>query len=340
MVHNFYFKLRAASGMQETETKCHVAIRISRLSFSQKFLYVDDQRRSPRGCLFNTPKPDDGQSDALRARLFASTADYLPEGETPSTYEAYGPRDEEALPVLGEDEDFLSLLGTYQTVIWDMGTTGENLYSIAAERGDLSRYRGAGGNLIMLMDQGAISPFVKDFQQTSTEPECPVTSLVTDELWNVFSFPYVHLHLRGCVDKPRTLDGDLIFRRMTMVRAQAENPLYPDLHLRWADWGCTNQGVWHYEALWPGTVDPDETPWFEREEGLEILYRVRTYHSSARLDSLPVAWRTFATREDSLAGVFPGRAVVFAFHPWYFEEPGMTSALSLALRWVVTGSEF
>lgn len=340
LTHNFYFKMRAVSMMQETETKCHVAITVSRLSFNRRFLFVDDQRRAPRGCLFNTPKPDDGQSDALRARLCASMADYLPAGEQPGVYEAYGPRDEDATPVLPENTDFLSVLGTYQTVVWDLGTTGASLYGIAGPRGDLSRYRGAGGNLLMLMDQGAVSPYVLDFAPGDTEPACPAEGLATASLWNIYSFPFVHLHLRGCVDKPRTDLGDPLYRRNTLVSAKAENPLYPDLQLRWNAWGCTNMGVWHYEALWPGTTDPDETPWFEQEEGLEILYRGRTYRSDAVLDSLPVAWRTFATREDSLAGVFPGRAVVFAFHPWFFEEPSMTSAVTLALRWLVTGSEF
>ncbi|MBM3316467.1 MAG: hypothetical protein FJY75_01315 [Candidatus Eisenbacteria bacterium] len=339
MTHNFYFKMRAVSMMQETETKCHVAITVSRLSFNRRFLFVDDQRRAPRGCLFNTPKPDDGQSDALLVRLMNGVADYLPAGEQPGVYEAYGPRDESSSPALPQNQDFLSVLGTYQTVIWDMGTTGANLYSIVAERGDLSRYRGAGGNLLMLMDQGTIGPLVKNFQPGDPDPYCPATGLATTSLWNVFSFPYVHLWLRGCVDMPRNIYGDLAYRRMSMIGAKAEKSLYPDLYLDWSRWGCTNQGVWHYEALWPGTVDPTEIPWYEREAGLEILYRVRTFQSGSRLHDLPVAWRTFPTREDSLAGVSPGRAVVFNFHPWFFDEPSMTGAATLALRWLVTGSD-
>jgi hypothetical protein len=340
--HNFYLKMRAVSMSLFTETKCHVAIHISRLSFSKKFYYVDDQRRAPRGCLFSTPKPNDGQSDALRDRLFASMAEYLPENQTPGVYEAYGPRDEDANPSLPDDGDLLGLLGEYQTVIWDMGTTGENFYRIAGLRGDLSRYRGAGGNLLMLMDQGPISPYTNEFQQSSADPYCPNEALTSTELWNVFSFPYVHLHLRGCVDKPRDDLGSLGFRRMTMVRAKAENPLYPDLELNWNTWGCANdnRGVWHYEVLWPDTQDPDEIPWYESEPGLEILYRSRTFSTDARLDSLPVVWRTFATREDSLSGIYPGRAVVFAFHPWFFREEGVTGAMTQALRWVVTGSDF
>lgn len=340
LTHNFYLKMRAVSMMQETETKCHVAITVSRLSFNKKFMFVDDQRRAPRGCLFSTPKPSDGESDALRQRLFASMADYLPTGEEPFTYDAYGPRDELALPVLPDNLDLLSLLGTYQTVIWDLGTTGANLYRTAATRGDLSRYRGAGGNLLMLLDQGAISPFTDDFQPGSPEPRCPSEGITTADPWNVFSFPYVHLHLRNCIDKPREDLGIPAFRQMTMVSAKAENALYPDLDLRAQAWGCSDRGVWHYEVLWPETRDPNELPWFERDSGLEILYRARTFNTTARLDSLPVAWRTFATREDSLAGVFPGRAVVFAFHPWFFDEQNMTGAMTLALRWLVTGSDF
>jgi len=267
--------------------------------------------------------------------------DYLPEEEEPGVFESFGPRDEEPSPIV--EDDFLSTLGTYQTVIWDVASANETLYRPHAINGNLARYRGAGGNLLMFFDQGSISPFVGTWQSTDDEPRCPTDLLTSSDPWDPFSFPYVHLHLIDCVDKPRQDEGPLAFNRMTMVSAQAEDPLYPDIDLRLQDWGCNPtdpKGVWHYEVLWPATEDPDEIPWFEREDGMEILYRARTYWSTSRLDSLPVAWRTFATAEDTLAGLEPGRIVAFAFHPWFFEESAMTSAVSLALQWVVTGSEF
>ena len=95
-----------------------------------------------------------------------------------------------------------------------------------------------------------------------------------------------------------------------------------------------------YDCLWTATRDPDETPWYEREEGMEILYRAETYRANQRFSGLPIAWRTFATREDSLQGIAPGRIVVFAFHPYHMNEAGVEQAMTLALQWLATGSEF
>ena len=113
--------------------------------------------------------------------------------------------------------------------------------------------------------------------------------------------------------------------------------------MRWDAWGCPriDGGIWHFETLHSDTdEDDDEEPWFETEPGLEVLYRTRCRSAEAPIDSMPCAWRTFPTQEDSLAGLEPGCMVVFAFHPWWFDETQFTAATELALRWLVTGSDF
>jgi hypothetical protein len=81
-------------------------------------------------------------------------------------------------------------------------------------------------------------------------------------------------------------------------------------------------------------------PWYEREEGLETVYRGRTLSPLSLLNDRPVVWRTFTSQEDIQAGINRGRIVCFGFHPFFFEEDKVQSAMTLAVHWLVTGSDF
>jgi hypothetical protein len=317
-----------------------VALSVARLSFIRKFLLLDDLRQVPTACRQGT-RPTDAEADAYLRRIMSGTADFLPPGEQPGTFNAFGSGDSEERPKL--PDAFLDTLGVYQNVIWDCGSlqeTGLYVDLTLTKRAHVARYRGAGGNLLFMIYRGPVT-VITGWPAISDAEKCPFTGLSTTEPWTRFSFLWQALHLRDCVDKPRLATTDV----NTMVAARAENSLYQDLTLNWAAYtagGCSGsrRGIREYECLWPGTSDPDEIPWFEREEGMEILYRGETYRRGQRLDGLPVAWRTFATREDSLQGITPGRVVCFAFHPYYFYEDGVQQAMTLALQWLVTGSEF
>jgi hypothetical protein len=336
--HHFYFKMRDISKMEATETRCHVLIHVARLSFIRKFLLVDDLRASPRGCL-SSVRPTDAEADAYLRRIMSGMSEFLPPGERAYSFDVFEPGDAAADPTI--PDAFLDTLGTYQNVIWDSGsieTTG--LFIAAGQRGDVARYRGAGGNLLLLVYNGPVTAITRRFPVTDETEKCPYEGLSTTEPWTRFSFLWQGFHLRDCVDKPRTAMGSVTMDRNTIVGAIAENSLYEKLSINWAAWRCNTKGVWQYECLWPDTQDPDEVPWFEREAGMEILYRSQTLRADQRLNGLPIAWRTFATAEDSAMGITPGRAVVFAFHPYYFYETGVRQAMTLALQWLVTGSEF
>jgi hypothetical protein len=344
--HHFYLKMRDISGMEATETRCHVALTVARLSFIRKFLLIDDLRGAPTACRSGTV-PTDAQADAYLRRIMSATADFLPPGETPGTFNVFGEGDTEFEPKI--PDAFLDTLGVYQNVIWDCGhslKTGLFNDLTQTKREHVARYRGAGGNLLFMIYRGPVTVITGVYPNNADAEKCPYTGLSTSELWTRFSFLWQAFHLRGCVDKPRPRPDAAAYDRNSMVAARAENGLYQDLTLNWAAYtadGCSGgslRGVREYECLWPGTADPDETPWFETEDGLQILYRGETYRRGQRLDGLPVAWRTFATREDSLQGITPGRTVVFAFHPYYFNESGVQQAMTLALEWLVTGSEF
>jgi hypothetical protein len=341
--HHFYLKMRDISRMEATETRCHVALTVARLSFIRKFLMLDDLREVPTGCRQGS-RPTDAQADAYLRRIMSATADFLPPGEQPGTFNVFGPGDTEVRAKL--PDAFLDTLGIYQNVIWDCGSlqeTGLYVDLTWTKREHVARYRGAGGNLLFMIYRGPVTVITGVWPPTADAEKCPFTGLSTTEPWTRFSFLWQALHLRDCVDKPRTKPDQTTMDRNTMAAARAENGLYQDLTLNWAAFNCsggTTRGIREYECLWPNTSDPDEIPWFEREEGMQILYRGETYRRGQKLDGLPVAWRTFATREDSLQGITPGRTVVFAFHPYYFYEAGVQQAMTLALQWLVTGSEF
>ncbi len=337
VTHHFYLKMRDISGMSETETRCHVAITVARLSFIRKFLLVDDVRYAPRGCA-SSNKPSDEVSDAYVDRIMATIDDYLPPAEERGGFDVFGRGDSEARAVI--PDAFLDTLGLYQTVIWVTGSSDNTGFTIAGRSGDLARYRGAGGNLLLLCYEGPVTGITKFFPANSEDPKCAYEGLSVTEIWTRFSFLYQALHLTGCVDKPRNNIDQTTLDRNSLVSAEDPTGRYPTLWLDWTSWGCTARGVWQYEALWPNTNDPSEIPWYDLEPGLEVLYRGRTLRNGASLDRLPVAWRTFATQQDSLSGTYPGRVVVFAFHPFFFQEASVTSAMSLALQWLVTGSDF
>ena len=335
--HHFYLKMRDVSRSEATETRCHVELTVARLSFIRKFLMIDDLRGVPRGCSL-TNRPTDAQTDAFLRRVMGGVEQFLPAGERMGEYDAFGTGDIESAPDI--PEDFLTTLGTYQNVIWDCGEVDWTGLFYAIEQGDVARYRGAGGNLLMLIHRGPITTVTRIFSDSQDSYMCPYEGYSVSEPWTNLSFLYQGMHLRGCVDKPRISLGSVAVTRNSMVAARAENGLYQDLTLDWTRWGCTTKGITQYECLWPGTTDPDEVPWYESEDGLEVLYRVETFLANQRFSRLPVAWRTSATREDSLQGVAPGRMVIFGFHPYFMNEAGVKQAMTLALQWMVTGSEF
>ncbi|MBP6875311.1 MAG: hypothetical protein KBD56_04515 [Candidatus Eisenbacteria bacterium] len=349
LTHHFYLKMRDVSGFEGTETRAHVAIRVLRFSFHKKFLLVDDLWSPaegggiPKSC--GTWSPADPAMDAWHEEVFASMWDYLAPGDRPDHFGFFGEGD--ALTQVPDREDYLETLASYQTLIWSSGDLGiDNGLSTLALSGDLARYIGAGGNLVLLCT-GPVTIVTQDFNIAATEPKKPSETLSLDEPWDRYSVLYQQFHLRGPVDKPRgsTQPADWPnFRKSTMVAAQAENPIYPDLPLDWERWDCSQTvfegGMLQFEALWPDVNDLSETPWYGREEGLETMYRARTYKPGWRLDGLPVAWRTSATAEDRALGISPGRIVIFAFHPYYFEREPVRSAMTLALQWVMTGSDF
>ncbi|MCK4413691.1 MAG: hypothetical protein KAY32_09110 [Candidatus Eisenbacteria sp.] len=343
ITHNFYMKMRDISGLKETETRAHVAMTVARLSFYKKFLIIDDIVGGlvPRRCNISDPRgaPTDQQSDEYILRIFESVNEFLPEGDEVGIYNFWGNNDARA--ELRHDDAFLDTLGLYQNLIWVTGASEETGLQSTARSGLLASYIGAGGNMLLTCYLGPMTALVEDFSVWDDEPRCPYEVLTPGAIWDPFSLLYQQLRLRGCIDIPRDdAAGDNHYIRYSMVGARAENQLYPDLALDWEEWGCTDRGLWQFEALWPDIQDPDEVPWYDQDNGLEILYRSMTFRETSRLDSLPIAYRTFATAEDSTQGIMPGRIVVFGFDPYYFQEHSVKGAMTLALQWVVTGSEF
>jgi hypothetical protein len=356
VIHNFYIKMRDVSMLEGTETRGHIAMKVARFSFHKKFLLVDDiWGQTERGGTPSNPcnaSPPDGVLDAWHREMFASMGDYLAEGDRPDSLEIYGRGD--INPVFTEDENILDILGQYQTLIWYCGTppaAEENGLRTYGMSGALARFIAAGGNLVLLCHEGPVTTYTQDFNlMLDEEPKCPEEGLSTTlGTWDEYSLLYQQFHLRDCVDKPRGSitpgpTGWDLTKRLTLIGAVAENRLYPDLNLDQERWSCPtiyDGGILQYEALWPDVLDPEQTPWFEKEDGLEILYRSRTYWGDQTdLEGLPVAWRTFATAEDRALGITPGRVVVFAFHPYFFEEEAVKAAMTLVLQWAVTGSDF
>lgn len=335
--HHFYLKMRDISRSEATETRCHMELTVARLSFIRKFLMIDDLRGVPRGCTL-TIRPTDAQTDAFLRRVTAGLVDFLPPGEAMGEYDTFKSGDTESAPDI--PDDFLNTIGTYQNLIWDCGEVDETGLYVSVGQGDVARYRGAGGNLLLFIHRGPVTVIGRNFSDSAESELCPYEGYSATEPWTNLSFLYQGMHLRGCVDKPRSTLGSVGTVRNSMVAARAENGLYQDLTLNWGAWGCTDKGITQYECLWPGTTDPDEIPWYESDDGLEVLYRAETYRPNQRFSGLPVAWRTSATHEDSLQGIAPGRMVIFAFHPYFMNETGVTQAMTLALQWLVTGSEF
>lgn len=350
LTHHFYLKMRDISGVEGTETRAHVALRVVRFSFHKKFLLVDDiwgrttDGGFPQSC--GEYSPPDTEMDAWHEDVFAAMRDYLAETDEADHFALFGEGD--ALTNIPRDMDYADLFGRYQTLIWSSADPGVvNGLLVTARSGDLAHYIGAGGNLILLCHEGPVTAITQDFNVDSNAPKCPTTTLSLGEAWNPYSLLYQQFHLRDCVDKPRGSTLPIwwhIFRKQTLIGARAESPIYPDLDLDWERWNCTETlfpgGVLQYEALWPDVNDPLLLPWYEKEEGMELLYRAKTYEAGSRLDDLPIAWRTSATAEDRAAGITPGRVVVFAFHPYFFERESVKSAMTLALQWAVTGSDF
>lgn len=340
--HYFYLKMRDVTNLYETETDCAVQIRVSRLSFTRKFLLVDDLYGSPVPCVGSPPS--DQQTDDFRLDMFEDGMDeFLPAGETWQEFRAFG--DESSGRPVELPDAFLDTLGTFQNVIWDCGSSLAVGFRDAVARGFLSRYVGAGGNVLLYLHGGPVTN-VFDCRHTQDDPCCPCESGCLGVLWERGTgFLWDLLRLRGCIDKPRDPTGDA--RRMageTLLRAEALNGLYPDLVLDPTKWRCGSfqRGLLAFEGMTLNENEPADDPWYGREAeagGMELLYRGHSFASGSVTDSLPVAWRTSASREDSLQGFERGRIVTFAMHPYFFDRGNLKTAMTYALRWVVTGAE-
>jgi hypothetical protein len=338
--HYFYLKMRNITNLYETETDCAVEMHVSRLSFTRKFLVVDDLFRAPMSCIGSPPT--DAPTDAYRLSVLGDVMDeFLPAGEEWHEYSAFGGElygDEAVLP-----DGFLDTLGTFQNVIWDCGSGQSVGFIDAVKDGFLSRYIGAGGNLLFICDEGPVS-HVTDCRHTQADPCCPCEGACLGEQWVRGSgFLWDMLRLQGCIDKPRHPSGSAWnMAPQTLVRAVALHHLYPDLVLDADRWTCgaLQRGDLQFEGLIPNEDEPASDPWYGRTVaagGMELLYRAQTFTEGSVTDSIPIAWRTSASREDSLSGVDRGRIVTFAFHPYFFHEDNVRTAMTSAVRWLVTG---
>ncbi len=330
--HYFYLKVRDVSNRKDTETKCIVQINIAQFDFTKKFLVVDDQRRRPQSPHHSSP--DDRTTDAWRQEILEGMADHLPAGESPGTYSVFP--DEATSPSIRIPDDFLNTMGSYQTVIWDCAGGEQVGLEVAALDMLLSRYVGAGGNLLLYTWVGPVSKITRAFSERATAPiEPQPDDISAGQAWNRFGFMWQFLRLRGAVDKPR--GEDLARDRRSLVRAVAADPAYPDIPLDYARWGgpSRGRGSHYYECLVP---DPDEerlTPWYRREEGLDVTYTARCWTAiNHNLNGKPIAWRTYATGEDRRQGLQRGKIVCFAFHPYYFDVTATRGAMTRSLLWL------
>jgi hypothetical protein len=269
-------------------------------------------------------------------------SDFLPTGEQPGAHSIFP--DEATSPSIDIPDDFLDTMGEYQTIIWDCAGGDDVGFELAANNMLLSRYVGAGGNMLIFNWVGPVTKITGEFSERAPAPKEPEPDDLSDtQSWNRFGFLWQHLHLRGAVDKPR--GEDKARDRQSIVRAVSADPAYPDIPLDYARWGSdprdpnNKRGDHYFECLVP---DPDEaglTPWYEREEGLEPIYTARCYTDiNHDLNDKPVAWRTFVTEEDLLVGLLRGRVICFAFHPYYFDMTATETAVSLSLMWLAAGS--
>lgn len=341
--HFFYLKMRDVSNNRATEAQAVIAVKVARFSFARKFLVVDDLRSSPRSC-FGAP-PTDEDTDAWRDRVLSSMAEFLPVGEEAGHYFTFG-ETEGAGAIPDIPENFLDILGRYQTVIWDCGhsagrvglrlAAGENMY--------LSQYVGVGGNLLLFTHQGPIMAITENFPFTRDVPRCPNPGiLVRTEYWNEFGFLWQQLYLRGCMAK--ATGTGMTQKKNSLIGAQALNPRYPDLALDYGPdkWFCgpDSRGIVNFECMTSNIGEEGLDPWYERDtDGLQILYTARTWRDSTKLTGRPVAWKTFTSQEDIAVGIKRGRLVCFSFHPYFFQEGGVEGAMTRALTWLVTNSDY
>lgn len=347
--HYFYLKMRDISDNPDTETQCIVKINVASFDMSRRFLVVDDCRLQPRDRAGNYPS--DETSDQWRydpesnppSGVLGGLEEFLPEGENVGDYYVFGAGD--VNPGADIRDDFLDTIGRYQTLLWDSshGAGYQTGFKDAAEEMYLSRYVGVGGNALLIIDQGPVSAVTMDFPNNSRNAkEHNEDESAIDDPWSIYSFLYVQLHLRGPVFKPAGT-SDALRARKSMIRAHAVNPLYPDMPFDFSRWdfgNYTESAIQSYEVLYPHQGEAGLVPWYEREDGLEVLYTTETWRARQNISDRPVAWRTFTTDEDRAIGIERGRLVCFAFHPYYFEESSVQGAMTLALNWLVTGVEY
>ncbi len=330
----FYLKIRDISNRRETETKCVVKINVAEFAFTRKFLVIDDQRRRPQSPNADALPSGDAAEDAWREDVLRSMSEFLPLGEEPGAHSMFP--DEATEPTVDIPDGFLSTLGEYQTVIWDCAGGADVGLTQAATDMLLSRYIGAGGNLLLYTWVGPVSKITGSFSERAEEPAEPrPDDLSADQAWNQFGFLWQHLHLRGAVDKAR--GPDLWRDRRSLVRAVAADATFPDIPLDYARWGgpVGARGTHYFECLVPTPTEQGIEPWYEREAGLEPIYVARCWSDVGHnLNDKPVAWRTYATEEDLRLGLERGKIACFAFHPYYFDVAATEAAFSRALMWL------
>lgn len=345
--HYFYFKMRDVSNNPNTETRAVIEIRVADFTFDRPFLVVDDLRFAPKPCQGADLTRDD-QTDRWRLThvpdrdgydgVLAGAEEFLAPGETFHIFDTFGEGDVRGSPRVGDD--FVEVLGRYQTVIWDAGSErGTGLWLAGADNHHLSAYIGRGGNLLLYT---YIGPVQLLHQYLSFDYHMSANHFCADELnfsagyhWSRASFLWQFLGVRGCVDKPRGASSHGNPEK-SLRGAIAQNPRYPDLFLDPQRWPCED-GVMNYEVLVPEIDNPDIVPWFEVQEGLEILYRAQTRVQDSRLAGAPVAWRTEAAAGESSDR---GRVVCFGFHPYFFDEEAVESAFTQAVHWLLTGRDY
>jgi hypothetical protein len=332
--HYFYLKMRDISNRRETETKCVIEITVADFSFTKRFLVVDDQRRRPQSPNTNALPNDDAHEDAWRSDVLGSMGNFLPLGEQPGGFNVFP--DENTSPAIEIPDGFLNTLGEYRTVIWDCAGGDEVGLKRAALDMLLSRYVGAGGNMLLFTWVGPVTKITGGFSERAAEPKQPQPDdLSPDQAWNQFGFLWQHLHLRGAVDKPR--GEDRARDRRSLVRAVAADPTYPDIPLDYARWGgpAGGRGSHYFECLVPTPTEPGIEPWYERDPALQTIYTARCWTDIGHdLNDRPIAWRTFASHEDVVQGLDRGKIVNFSFHPYYFDVGATEMAFSQALFWL------
>ena len=344
-VHHFYLKMRDVSNNPDTETRCHVIINVAEFSFDRPFLVVDDLRFAPKQCVGSLLEDDETDYWRLRfdpetqtpAGVLAGLYDFILPTDAIDHYSVY--RDNELSRAPDIESEFLEVLGRYQSVVWDCGhdqTAG--LLVAAGANQYLSAYVGMGGNLLLYSFIGPAQVIAGKIGFDALSPKCPrENDFSAGYYWNRLSFLWQFLNLTGCIDKPRgsSTQGNL---GESLVAAIAENPIYPDLYLDPVRWPCT-YGIMNYEALVSNTTDPDVIPWYELQDGLDVIYRAKTKITTYQSDlhDKPVAWRTYPLEGEQTDR---GRIVSFAFHPYFFDETAVEIAMTNALHWLVSGSDY